>query len=289
MTSPQPAADLAVIAAYQAQTRALRARLDVLVTRVWRSLGTYRRPQMQRFVKDVTTLVLAGQTQMSALTVGYMTAQRNAILGRSVTFRVNPRDVTGANARNGTDPRMVYERPFHLVWRQLHDQPHVAGAVNAAIQSGLDRAVELAMTDLQLAKVQTAAAAGSQDKLARWSERVLEGPHSCGLCIVASTQRYRAGELLPIHGGCDCSQRTVYGEIAPPQVLDPTKLADIHDRIEQAFGASSSSARVIPGARDARNKLIRYRDVLVVHEHGELGSVLAVKGRPFLGPGDLAA
>lgn len=287
MTQPQPAADLAVIAAYQQSTQRLREQLQRAITRLWRSLGSYRRGDIRPFTRDVVPLVGAAQAQMSALTVGYLSAQRLAIVGRSIDVRVNPDRVSGAAARNGTNPHDVYERPFHLVWRQLDELPRQPGSIDKAIQSGLDRAVDLALTDVQLTKMQTAAAATSGDRLARWTERVLEGPHSCGLCIVASTQRYRVGELLPIHGGCDCSQRTIYGKVAPPQVIDPTTLADIHERIEQTFGASSSQARIIPGARDARGNLIRYRDVLVTHSHGELGPVLSVKGAQFTGPYDI--
>jgi hypothetical protein len=284
---PAPPPDLAVVAAYQAQTAALRARIDAILQQLWRSLGQYRQQDIPRFTQQVVPIVTAGQRQMSALTAGYLAAQRLSAIGRSLTVRVNPIHVSGAAARGGIDPAEVYARPFHLVWRQLDSLPHEPGAIEQAIDAGMNRAVDTAMTDLQLSKVQTSAAIGAQDGRAKWTQRVLEGPHSCGLCIVASTQRYHPSKLLPIHGGCDCSTRFIYTDADPGQLIDPERLADVHDRIEQRFGSSSSAARKIHGAQDGRGRPIHYRDVLITHEHGELGPVLGVLGEPFTGPSDL--
>ena len=59
-------------------------------------------------------------------------------------------------------------------------------------------------------------------------------------------------------------------------------------------GLPAVALRCGHGADHVREDLCRrgdgpvaYRDVLVSHEHGELGPVLAVKGRPFQGPNDL--
>lgn len=288
MGSPQPAADVAVVAAYQQQTEALRAKVAAYIRAVWASLGVYRAPQQASFVKQIVPVVAAGQRQMSALTVGYHAAQRNALIGRSLTIRVDPATVSGAAARGGVDPAEVYGRPFHLVWRQLNELPRVAGSIEKAITSGLERAIDTALTDVQLAKVQTSMQVGQQDKQIRWMQRVLEGPHSCGLCIVASTQNYRNRPvLLPMHPGCDCSVRYAYGDKYPAQIHDPTLLADVHDRVAQRFGVDNAAARAIPGTRNAKGQLLKYRDVLITHDHGELGPVLAVRGAAFVGPADL--
>lgn len=285
----QPAADVAIVMAYRAQSEALRARIAGVLHRIWASLTEYRAPQQAEFVKQVVPLVAAAQRQMSALTVGYHSAQRHAILGRTLKVRVDPKTVTGKAARGGVDPAEVYGRPFHLVWRQLDELPHEPGAIDQAIQSGLDRAVQIAQTDLQLTKMQTSAQVAEHDHSVKWVQRVLEGDYSCGLCIVASTLRYhpREAELKAIHPACDCSQRFVYGDEDPGLIVDPTKLADVHDRIHQRFGTSSSAAREIRGVKNDLGELVKYRDVLITHEHGELGPVLAVRGASFLGPNDI--
>jgi hypothetical protein len=284
---------VAAILAYQAQTVNLREKVAAYVERLWKSLGSWREKDMRRFSAEVTPVIAGAQRQMSAITAASLALQRQAeIGGTAVPTAVDPASVTGAAARNGASPTEVYERPFHLVWRQLAELPREPGSVDKAIESGLNRAVETALTDLQLTKVQTAQAVGEQDKRVRWQQRVLEGPHSCGLCIVASTQTYHNPtrlhpKLLPIHGGCDCSVRFSYGDTYPGQVLDLNTLQDIHARIEERFGASSPGARRIPGAVDGNGLALAYRDVLVTHEHGELGPVLSVKGAPFLGPSNL--
>jgi flavin-binding protein dodecin len=285
VTSPQPdPAAVAAALAYQQQTQAVRAAIAAYIARLWRSLGQWRRPQIPQFTKQLVPVVLGSQRQMASLTSAYLAAQRQIALGgRLIPTPLDPKTVIGAAARNGTPPADVYERPFHLVWRQLDELPREPGSIDQAIQSGLDRAVQLAITDLQLTKVQTSQQVLTRDKHVTGYRRVIEGAHSCGLCIVASTQRYHRTELLPIHPACDCSVAPIYGDTDPGQVIDPKTLSDLHERLAETFGADASSARTIPGAAADP---VQYRDVLVQHEHGELGPVLGVRGEKFLGPGE---
>jgi hypothetical protein len=50
-------------------------------------------------------------------------------------------------------------------------------------------------------------------------------------------------------------------------------LEPLHEEIEKRFGIS-----------DRGGRRIDYRKLLTVHEHGEIGPVLAVKGQHFAGP-----
>lgn len=282
---PDRQAIVAAALAYQRQTEQLQASVLRVIARLWASLGVYREPQMRRFAGDVTPIVLGGQRQMSALTAAYIARVRQlSVGGRGAPVTVNPLRVTGAAVRNGVPPAEVYERPFHLVWRQLDELPHVDGAIEQAIEAGLNRAEQLAATDLQLSKTHTAREIYSRDQNVVGYRRVLEGERSCGLCIVASTQRYHKKNLLPIHPGCDCSTAAIYGDFDPGLIIDPETLEDLHQRILQRFGVNARDARAIP-----QKGLPDYRDILVVHTHGEIGPVLAVRGQPFLGPEDVAA
>lgn len=279
---------IAAMSAYQVQVAALRANLTAYVQRLWRSLGSWRSGDIPRFLSHVVPVVAGAQRQMLSLTVANL-AQQRQLAGGGV-FAPVPVDaalVVGSAARRGTPPAQVYARPFHLVWRQLASLPREPGSIDAAIEAGMNRAVLTAVTDVQLTKQLTALRVLGHDERVTGYRRVLEGPSSCGLCIVASTQRYHKRDLLAIHPACDCSVQPIYGHVDPGQLLDPETLADVHERIEQTFGRSSSEARVIPGVKDETGKPVQYRDVLVTHEHGELGPVLAVKGRPFLGPDDI--
>jgi hypothetical protein len=269
------------------------------VRRLWRALGSYRTADVSKFVDRVIPIVTGGQQAVSALTAANLARQKQITVGgRLQPAAVDLRRVTGAAARNGADPVDVYGRPFHLVWRQLDELPHAPGMVEKAILTGEDRAVSLALDDQQLAKQHTALEIlGHDDKVAGY-RRVLEGAHSCGLCIVASTQRYHAKQLLPMHGGCDCSVAAIWGKHDPGRLIEAVarvdgrlvpiaELPDVHDRIAQRFGRDSSSARGIPGATDGHGRILQYRDVLITHDHGELGPVLAVRGATFTGPDDL--
>jgi hypothetical protein len=303
---PQPSADqqraaefAAALAAYQARTAVLRTQVEAYVRRLWSSLGSYRNADMTRFVQQVLPFVAGAQQTMTALTVANLARQAEIALGTAVKpAAVDVKKTTGSAARNGAAMAAVYGRPFHLVWRLLDELPREPGMVDQAIQAGADRAVDLALDDQQLAKQHTALEVLGQDDKVVGYRRVLEGPHSCGLCIVSATQRYHKEQLLAIHGGCDCSVAAIWGDSDPGQTIAATArvdgrlvpvadLPDVHERIEQRFGRSGSSARIIPGARDANGRILKYRDVLVTHDHGELGPVLAVKGHPFLGPTDL--
>jgi hypothetical protein len=288
--TPQFAAALAV---YQARTQALRADIEARVRRLWAALGSYRNPDQARFVTQVVPLVAGGQQAMSALTAANLAQLRAAALGTPARPAPVPAAlVTGAAVRNGVPPAQVYGRPFHLVWRLLDELPREPGSVDKAIASGADRAVNLALTDAQLAKQHTAARVLGQDDRVVGYRRVLEGPHSCALCLVAATQRYHRDQLMPMHPACDCSVAPIWDTADPGQTIEAAvrvdgkltpvaELPDVHDRIAQRFSADSSAARTITGTT------AQYRDALIVHEHGELGPVLAVRGAPFTGPHDI--
>lgn len=304
MTAPAPVADpaappssraletaaqlAALLYTYQQASQAIRAQVEGFVTAVWRSLGYYGNAQIPAFLQQVLPFIAGAQQQMATLTAAHLAHQ--ATVAVRVPFQpvaIDPVTVSGAALRNGTPPAEVYGRPFHLVWRQLAELPHEPGSIDQAVQAGLDRAVQTALTDVQLAKTHASQQVLEQDRYAIGWRRVLEGAHSCGLCIVASTNTYHKRQLAAIHPGCDCSVAAVYVDSDAAERANRRLLGDVHQAIAARFGASDYAARAIPGAKDGAGNPIHYRDVLVTHEHGELGPVLAVKGRPFTGPADV--
>lgn len=198
------AAQLALLLwTYQQATQSLRDNLTSFVTTLWRSLGYYGNAQMGQFTGSVVPVVAGAQQQMASLTAA-MIAQQQA-LKLDTPFLPPPLDparVSGAAVRNGADPAEVYGRPFHLVWRQLDELPKQPGSIDQAIQAGLDRATQTALTDLQLAKTHAAQQTLEQDPHVVGYRRMLEGAYSCGLCIVAATLRYHKRDLMPIHPAC---------------------------------------------------------------------------------------
>src|SRR3546814_20241866 len=90
------------------------------------------------------------------------------------------------------------------------------GSLAEAVRAGGNRLRSIAATNLQLAKTHTAARMGR----APFYRRVLTGAENCALCVLASTQRDRLWDLLPLHPGVACNvEETIAAN--PPQVHNP--------------------------------------------------------------------
>lgn len=102
--------------------------------------------------------------------------------------------------------------------------------------------------------------------------------------MVASTQMYRISDLMPIHPACDCgvspiSEAEFRGAVRGGNgalVLRPELLEQVHGAVE---------ANGLTPDRGARNP--DYRELVTVHEHGELGPVLSRTEHWFTGSADL--
>lgn len=287
MTQPT-ASQAAVVAAYQQQTASLRDQVAAFLTALWRSLGQYRASNATGFAAQAVPFVEAAMNHMQAITAAYLATLHGAAGGSDVPVASPTLGIS--DVRNGADPVDVYGRPFHLVWRRLNElQPLDGPKIEQAIQSGEDRAVQIAVTDLQLAKTHTARDQMAGNKRIVGYRRQLEGAHSCALCVVASTRLYHKAELMPIHPACDCEVVPTFTGENVDVNLDPAMLNAVHATVASQFGHDSTAARGIRGAFNDKGKSVLYRDVLVTHSHGELGPVLAVRGRKFTGPGEIAA
>lgn len=236
------------------------------------SLGSWRTEDMHRFVERIVPVVLAGERQIATLTDLYLTSQLVEMHGIAPPAGgIDLDEVTGAALRNGADPNEVYARPFITLYAALKEGLPLAQAV---IQ-GATRLDSLTATDMQLAKTHTANASLDRSET-QFYRRVLVGAKNCALCIVASTQRYRVGKLMPIHPGCNCG-------IAPAEpnsrhVLNKALLEQVHADVEHFVGES---------ARDGRE--IDYRELLVDYNHGEYGPTLAWRDHSHTGPDDITS
>lgn len=268
MTQPlSPQQQIALLAAYQQQLKAVRATTGGAIGSLWRGLGSWRALDVKKFAVQAAQISQAGQRQTATVT-GLMLAEQ---MGRA-PGRIKTSKLSGAALRNGTLPTTVYARPGHLLWRELgRDVPFPQ-----ALESSAGRAELLAATDMQLAKTHAAQDAISNSDVTHY-RRVLTGASSCALCVVASTHRYESADLLPIHPGCDCTVMPIIGDDTF-HAEDDQRLEDAHDLIESTFGVSSRAARTPD-----------YRKLLITHDHGELGPVIAIRGSEFLGPKQIAA
>lgn len=258
-----------VSAGYNARVAGIRAALLAVLVGLWKALPDYRGPAAAKFIAQTAPLIAGAQLQVAQLTAAYLAAVTGGQLGRTVpAVPVRPADV--ANLR-GVAPSVLYQRPFTQVYTELSR----GVPIDTAVDRGRIRLVDLATTDVQLAKTHTARRALAAEPAIAGYRRVLVGEENCGLCVVASTQLYHREELLPIHPGCDCSVEPVHGEHTG-QVLDKDVLAAAHAAIAERFGKF-----------DAGGRAPDYRKVILVRQHGEIGPVLTVKGQEFTGPGDL--
>lgn len=262
---------------YQAAVEQVRARLSRVADTVWAGLGSYRDADIDRLVRLVVPHVRAGQVQVANLTAAYFRA-----LGAAA-----PVDAAVVTGGRGVPAEDVYRRPGTTVYTELAQGKPVGDAIAA----GGERLLSLVMTDLQMAKVRQAQRSLSSAGVAAF-RRVLTGRENCALCVIASTQRYHRGDLLPIHPGCDCSVDTLpKGWDPDAQVIDQNLLDLTHDTIAAKIGRSELSARDLGlGKTDSRGRPISdYTDLIATRTHGEYGPTLAWRDENFTSKADIPA
>lgn len=275
-----PAQPVQLQAAYAQQTQQLRNVTVAALVAAWLGLQSWRDPDIERFLQRAEPILAASLRRMSATTAWYLTRSLRDLTGRTRPVPTPQLEYP----RGGVDPATVYARPFRDVWTAIAD----GKPLEQAVQDGQRRLENLAQTDLQLAKTHTAREVLAREDDIVGYRRVLEGAYSCGLCIVASTVRYHKADLMPIHPGCDCGIEPIHGDHDPGRTIDAQRLVDVHDAVHDRFGRDSPAAREIRGALNDKGEPVLYRDVLITHEHGELGPVLSVRGQKFTGPADVA-
>jgi hypothetical protein len=187
----------AIMATYLAATAVLRSRLLGIVAAAYASeTNNYGDAAATAFVAQVVPAVQAAQQTMAALTSAYLSHLISSAAGGTAAPVGVP--VGLLEAVRGVDPAEVYRRPYVQVWIDLSRGKDLQEAVAA----GGRRAASLAATDLQLAKTKASQIVMADDRRVIGYRRVLVGSHSCGMCVVASTVRYRKSNLMPIHPGC---------------------------------------------------------------------------------------
>lgn len=251
----------------------LRASIVQQLFAMWFGMDNYHGKNMDSWLDLALPLVHAGQETAANATATYVQMQLE-IMGADSDIEIPPLElVTGPAIRNGVPSEEVYSRPLKDVWTALSR----GKSLEEAIQAGAERLRQLVETDIQLSHTHTARRIFSSRADVKGFRRVPTGAYTCALCMVASTQRYRKLDLMPIHPGCDCRVAPIITEEDTiPRVVDKETLDRIHEAIAKQFGISS---------RDAR--LVDYRKIMVVENHGEYGPTLSVAKHKFTGPDDL--
>lgn len=238
-----------------------------------------------RFVQQILPISLGAQRIMTQLVV----AQYNAQVRPPTPIVIAPTLTTGEGLRRHA-PADYYQRPFREIkWRLSQGK-----TLGEAVEAGRRRAESIALTDLQLVRTHTARAyaqelnrrppadRGTRGTVVGYRRILSSNPNHCALCVLATTQRYHRENLMPIHPNCGCTVGFVYehDDRSDRQVIDPQLAQEVHNLVRRDLGESYVDA----GGRlgDAH-----YRDILITHEHGELGPVLGVRGQHFTGPAEI--
>lgn len=275
MATPSPEQ---IIVGYNDAVFQVRARVEAFARTAWLTAGSWRDDDIDRLVRLLVPKVQAGQIQTAQLTAAYLAAVQTARTGARVAAVPVARELV--TAARGVPAAEVYRRPAVTMYAALSK----GALVSAAIDQGAKRLVSLVATDMQLAKT-TQARRSFEGSGFEFMRRTLTGRENCALCAIASTQRYRVQELMPIHPGCDCGVDTVEAGRDPGQVIDRERLELIHSTIEAQFGGTDRGARYLDGWNDRSDFL----DLITVREHGEIGPVLTWRDQHFTSKADIDA
>lgn len=244
--------------AYDSQVHAIRQQITAFGQAYWDSLPHYRASAVEDMIQAITPRVAAGQLRIADLTRAYLAQCARELGWKVVLPPIDQDEIRGAR---GVDPRIVYRRPAVDVYTAL-----AAGKpLPQAAAEGRLRLTQLIGGDMQLAKVHASRQSmRGYPEEGQFYRRVLTGRENCGLCVVASTQRYYRGDLLPIHPGCDCGVQPLPPGLAVNQVIDEDLLEQVHQITADRLGVSDRGGRTPD-----------YRKLLTVSEHGEYGPTLS--------------
>lgn len=244
--------------AYDSQVHAIRQQITAFGQAYWDSLPHYRASAVEDMIQAITPRVTAGQLRIADLTRAYLAQCARELGWKVVLPPIDQDEIRGAR---GVDPRTVYRRPAVDVYTAL-----AAGKpLPQAAAEGRLRLTQLIGGDMQLAKVHASRQSmRGYPAEGQFYRRVLTGRENCALCVVASTQRYYRGDLLPIHPGCDCDVQPLPPGLAVNQVIDEDLLEQVHQITADRLGVSDRGGRTPD-----------YRKLLTVSEHGEYGPTLS--------------
>lgn len=269
-----------VVAGYQAATTAIRDRVLAYTAAVWSGSPSFRDADVDRIVARIVPVIRAGQLQVANLTDAYI--GRMAVLSGVAWSPGVDASLTGFR---GVPADVVYRRPAVQTYTALSEGKTFADAV----EQGAARLQSIVATDIQQVKNRQAqrSVGGSGFTFFR---RELTGRENCALCVIASTQRYHRGDLLPIHPACDCDVVPYQAGRDPGQVIDPDLLESTHDEIAARLGRSELGARDLglDKADAAGRPLSDYTDLIVSRDHGELGPTLTWRSDHFTSADDIA-
>lgn len=222
----------------------------------------------------------ADQSNTANLLAAGMAAQYLALVSVSLDSPVTVPNIPLPPIRNGVELAKVYERPVKK-YRRL-----IAKGIpsDQALEQATKYAAAITDGNIRLAKRDMARAVMYRETGIVGYRRVIRPELSetgtCGLCLAASDQLYKRGDLMPIHDRCKCEPMPIIGSLDPGNSLNNLTIGQLYQA-----ASDKPNARRESGTHAFDLKRTRWK----VNEHGEWGPVLTVKGQRFTGPDELAA
>lgn len=243
---------------------AIREWLTAFTAAAWEKSPGVTDKDMQMFAARMAPTVAASQMKVANLVT--------AKVARDHGLRPVPVDEELITLARGVDPVEVYQRPIIAARTALSKGKTFDEARNL----GALRARQICMTDVQMAKVrQYDRSLTEADQ--KFFRRVPQGPATCAMCLIAATQPYKVGTLMPIHPGCDCGIEEIPAGMNLDHLLDTQRLLE----------ATHAQVKEFTAIEDRGGRAVDYRKLLITKDHGEIGPLLAWNGQAFTGPKDI--
>lgn len=263
LTQQQLAELAAWVDQYAAATERLSAQTSAAVIAAYSGVNYYNAVAVAAAAEQAADTSNTAALIAAGLAAQYLGLTTSQILGSAVGVPNLPLPPL----RNGVPLPRVFERVAKFYRRKVSQ----GVPADRALEQALRLATTLADTNVRLAERDA-----SRQILTYLAPRVgIEGYRrvvrpelsrtgTCGLCLVASDQRYNVADLMPLHANCKCVVLPIIGDIDPGSSLNNLSLGDVYD----AAGGTTAGRAL---------KKVRYR----VNDHGELGPVLTNAAHKF--------
>lgn len=291
--------------AHQRAILRIRAKAEAAVDSVWADVAGVSDVELATFLEQITPIVEGARLASVNMTAGYLRSFLQLTDGISPNVADFVAEDVAAGIRNGADLVEVYTRPIVTARAALSKGADYMDAM----QKGRERLATTMATDVQLGMRDTVYEYGRRVPQFKTFRRVLQGGKVCALCVVASTQTYYTGSLMPIHNNCDCGVVPETDYFVPRDV-NTQRLKDARAFLGEKYSGKAAyrgtradgsrmaskitgsgwvdeDGKVHFGLPDNPDQAKAILPDVKVEQHGELGPTLVDDAHKFTGPDEV--
>lgn len=204
---------LRIARAQQLQQIDVARRASNTIDAAWTAFGGITDQAMADFVGAALPIMSTSIDASIKLSDAHLAQYLGAATGDS--FDTTGIGIDDVVYRGGTDIAKVYERPTRAARQAIAQGKSYA----QAMQVGRSRATQTADTDVMQAARNSAIQIMKTVPRIQGYRRIPDG-NACEYCQIAATQRYRVGQLMPVHSHCHCSTVPIIGTKDPGRIID---------------------------------------------------------------------